>query len=93
MLDEIFKDTREHMLRCAENLQKQLASIRTGKASPALIENIDVHVASYGSSMKVKALAVITVPEPRMIMVQPFDPSTTRSDPTQSIFDLGIKAC
>lgn len=65
------------MKKAVEYAVHEFAAIRTGKASPALVENIDVHVASYGSNMKVKALAVITVPEPRMIMVQPFDPSTT----------------
>lgn len=65
------------MKKAVEYAVHEFAAIRTGKASPALVENIDVHVASYGSNMKVKALAVISVPEPRMIMVQPFDPSTT----------------
>ncbi len=72
------KETETCMRKAVEYLVHEFAAVRTGKASPALIENIDVHVASYGSSMKIKALAVITVPEPRMMMVQPFDPSTTR---------------
>ena len=75
--NEVIKNTEESMKKAVEYAVHEFAAIRTGKASPALVENIDVHVASYGSNMKVKALAVITVPEPRMIMVQPFDPSTT----------------
>ncbi|MBT8037198.1 MAG: ribosome recycling factor [Verrucomicrobiae bacterium] len=75
---EALKNTEESMSKAVEYAVHEFAAVRTGKASPALIENIDVHVASYGSSMKVKALAVITIPEPRMIMVQPFDPSTTK---------------
>lgn len=74
----ILAETEEHMLKAVDYIVHEFAAVRTGKASPALIENIDVHVASYGSSMKLKGLAVITVPEPRMIMVQPFDPSTTK---------------
>jgi ribosome recycling factor len=72
------KETEESMHKAVEYLTHEFAAVRTGKASPGLLENIDVHVASYGSSMKIKALAVITVPEPRMIMIQPFDPSTTK---------------
>jgi ribosome recycling factor len=50
--------------------------VRTGKASPALVENLDVE--AYGTPMKLKALAVITTPEPRMLVIQPFDASTTK---------------
>ncbi|MCP5536979.1 MAG: ribosome recycling factor [Akkermansiaceae bacterium] len=75
---EALKNTEQSMKKAVEYAIHEFAAIRTGKASPALVENIDVHVASYGSNMKVKGLAVITVPEPRMIMVQPFDPSTTK---------------
>ena len=63
--------------KAVEHTTSEFTSIRTGKASPALVENLDVHVASYGSNMKLKGLAVITSPEPRMLVVQPFDPSTT----------------
>ena len=54
----------------------EVSGVRTGKASPALVETLDVDVPSYGSTMKLKGLAVISTPEPRMIMIQPFDPST-----------------
>ncbi len=75
--NEALNNTKDSMQKAVEYAVNEFAAIRTGKASPALVENIDVSVPSYGSNMKVKALAVITVPEPRMIMVQPFDPSTT----------------
>ncbi len=71
-------ETEDKMQKAVEYAVHEFAGVRTGKASPGLVENIDVHVPSYGSSMKIKGLAIITVPEPRMIMVQPFDPSTTR---------------
>lgn len=71
-------ETEENMQKAVEYLGVEFAGVRTGKANPGLVENIDVHVASYGSTMKIKGLAVITVPEPRMIMVQPFDPSTAK---------------
>lgn len=76
--DSAILEIEEKMQKSVEYVVHEFAGVRTGKASPGLVENIDVHVPSYGSSMKVKGLAIITVPEPRMIMVQPFDPSTTR---------------
>ena len=57
-------------------LQHEFASVRTGKASPALVENIDVE--AYGAQMKLKQLALITTPEPRLLVIQPFDGSTTK---------------
>lgn len=76
--DTAILETEDNMQKSVEYLTHEFAGVRTGKATPALIENIDVHVASYGSSMKIKGLAVITVPEPRMLMVQPFDPETSK---------------
>jgi ribosome recycling factor len=76
--DETILEVEEAMLKCVEYLNHEFAGVRTGKASPALIENIDVHVQAYGGVSKLKSLAVISSPEPRMLMVQPFDPATTR---------------
>jgi len=71
-------EVEESMTKCVDHLLHEFAGVRTGKASPALIENIDVHVHSYGATSKLKALAVISSPEPRMLNVQPFDPSITQ---------------
>jgi ribosome recycling factor len=68
----------EAMTKCIDYLIHEFAGVRTGKASPALIENIDVHVQAYGGVSKLKSLAVISSPEPRMLLVQAFDPDTTR---------------
>lgn len=76
--DEVLLEAEENMAKGVEYMIHEFASVRTGKASPSLVEGIDIHVASYGSSMKLKQLAMITTPEPRLIMVQPFDPSTTQ---------------
>jgi len=74
--DEAILTIEETMQKAVEYTVQEFSSIRTGKASPALVENLDVNVPSYGSIMKLKGLAVITTPEPRMLMVSPFDPST-----------------
>jgi len=71
-------EIEETMKKGFDYMVHEFAAVRTGKASPALVENIDVQVQSYGSSMKLKQLALITTPEPRLIMVQPFDASTTQ---------------
>src|SRR6478735_8658704 len=76
--ESALNDTKTAMHKAVEYLIHEFATVRTGKASPGLIENIDVHVSAYGSVMKLKGLAMISAPEPRMLTVQPFDPSTTR---------------
>lgn len=70
------KTIKEDMVKALEHLQKEFSGLRTGKASPSLVDNLDINIASYGSVMKLKAVAVVTTPEARTIMVAPFDPST-----------------
>ena len=74
---ESLLETEDAMQKALDHLVQEYVSVRTGKASPSLIENLDVFVQSYGSQMKLKQLAVISTPEPRMLSVSPFDPSTT----------------
>ncbi len=57
-------------------MKHEFSSVRTGKASPALVEGIEVD--AYGSVMKLKQLALISTPEPRLIVIQPFDASTLK---------------
>jgi ribosome recycling factor len=74
--EEILFDAEVTMEKSVDYMIHEFASVRTGKASPALVENVDVE--AYGSSMKLKQLALITTPEPRLLVVQPFDVSTVR---------------
>ena len=76
--ETLIPETEEAMKKAVEYTLHEFAGVRTGKASPALVENIDVHIASYGTTMKLKQLALITTPEPRLILIQPHDPSTTQ---------------
>jgi ribosome recycling factor len=71
--DEILLETEEAMEKSVEYMNHEFASLRTGKASPALVDNIDVN--AYGASMKLKQLALISTPEPRLLVIQPFDAS------------------
>lgn len=64
------------MEKALDFMKHEFSSVRTGKASPALVEGIDVD--AYGSVMKLKQLALISTPEPRLLVIQPFDASTTK---------------
>lgn len=73
--ETLLLETEESMLK-AVDFAKQGLRRTHGQGFPGLVENLDVHVSSYGSVMKLKGLAVISTPEPRLILIQPFDPST-----------------
>src|SRR6201995_4985792 len=74
--DEILLESEVAMEKSVDYMVHEFSSVRTGKASPVLVENVDVQ--AYGSTMKLKQLALITTPEPRLLVVQPFDASTVR---------------
>jgi len=69
--DTILLETEDHMTKSIEHLKKELRGIRTGRASPALIEFIKVDY--YGSQSDLKSLASISCPEPSQLLVKPFD--------------------
>ena len=73
-VDDVLLEAEEKMIKTEQVVQHEFAGVRTGKASPGLVENIIVEV--YGSQMRIRELAGITTPEPRMILVQPWDAST-----------------
>jgi ribosome recycling factor len=73
-LDEILLEAEEKMIKTDGVVQHEFTGIRTGKASPVLVENILVEV--YGSNMRIRELAGITTPEPRVLLIQPWDAST-----------------
>jgi len=70
-VDDILLEAEEKMLKTEEVVTHEFAGVRTGKASPSLVENILVEV--YGSMMRIRELAGITTPETRMLMIQPWD--------------------
>jgi ribosome recycling factor len=71
ILDELFQKTEDHMRKTLEMLMQELSGIRTGKASPALLDSLRVNY--YGSMVPVKQVANVSVPDPRMITIQPWD--------------------
>lgn len=76
-IDEVLLDTEEKMFKTEEHVVHQFSGVRTGKASPSLIENVLIE--AYGSNMRLKEVATITAPESRMLMVQPFDQSNVKA--------------
>src|ERR1700726_2015079 len=74
--DDILLEAEMAMEKSVDFMAHEFAAVRTGKASPALVENVDVE--AYGSAMKLKQLALITTPEPRLLIVQPFDAGTVK---------------
>ncbi len=69
--DEILLEAEDKMIKTEQVVTNEFAGVRTGKASPALVENVLVEV--YGSQMRVRELAGITTPEPRQLVIQPWD--------------------
>jgi ribosome recycling factor len=71
-IDDILLDTEEHMEKAIEHLKHELRSVRTGRASPAMVENIKVEY--YGTPTDLRSIASITVPEATQILIKPFSP-------------------
>lgn len=77
MSDQTVKDTKNKMAQSVEAFAGELSSIRTGRATPSLVENLPVE--AYGSSMKLMEVASITSPDPSSLLIQPWDSSVIGS--------------
>jgi ribosome recycling factor len=71
MIKDVMDDAEVRMGKAIDALRRDLATIRTGRASPSLVERLPVDY--YGSSAPLNQLAGISVPEPRMLVIQPWD--------------------
>ncbi|MDN3506030.1 MAG: ribosome recycling factor [Simkaniaceae bacterium] len=69
-LDEI----KAKMQEALDHLQKELSQLRSGRANPGMLDSVPIEV--YGTQMRIRELANVTTPEPRQILVTPFDPQT-----------------
>ena len=74
MINKILFETEDKMDKTVQFLQQDLSGLRTGKANPALVENISVDY--YGTPTRLRDIANISTPEPRLIVINPFDPSS-----------------
>jgi ribosome recycling factor len=72
-ISEILKQAESGMHKAIENTRRELSGLRSSKASPTLLDT--VRVDAYGSQMPLNQVAMVSTPEPRMLVVQPFDKS------------------
>lgn len=77
MINDVMREAEGKMKKSVETLRQHLGTIRTGRASPALVEHLPVE--AYGSAMPLNQLAGISVPEARLIVIQPYDASTLKA--------------
>ena len=89
MINEVLDELRARMKKSIEALQDDLLSIRTGRASPALVEKLPVEY--YGTATPLNQMASIAAPEPRLLVIRPWDPSAL-ADIERAILrsDLGL---
>ncbi len=76
MIDDLLNDARESMGKSVEATRQKFGSVRTGRASPALLDRIMVDY--YGAQTPLKQLATVNAPEARMLTIQPYDKSSIK---------------
>ena len=75
--EELIKGAQDRMVKSVEHARTEFATVRTGRASASLLDRIEVDY--YGTQTPLRQLSTINVPEPRMLTVQPFDPSSIKA--------------
>ena len=74
LLDDVYKHTEERMQKALEATRNEFAAVRTGRASPGLVDRL--HVEAYGSSVPLKQVASVSVPDARTLQISAFDRTT-----------------
>ncbi len=88
-LKELYAEGKKRMDGQVEHVRRELAGVRTGRASTGLLENVMVE--AYGSKVPLNQVATLSIPEPSLIVAQPFDPSTMGSlERAIRLSDLGL---
>jgi ribosome recycling factor len=77
MIDELLQDAREHMEKSVDATRTKFGSVRTGRATPHLLDRINVDY--YGAQTPLKQLATVSAPEARLLTVQPYDKSSIKN--------------
>jgi ribosome recycling factor len=88
-MDEFIEACEDDMKGAVEHLKKELAKVRTGRATPKLLEPVVVEVASYGATMPIHQLATIQAADARLLTVSPWDKSTIQ-DIERGIISAGL---
>ncbi|NQT28202.1 MAG: ribosome recycling factor, partial [Candidatus Omnitrophica bacterium] len=76
MVKEVLKEIEDNMKKAIEATKRELAELRSGRANPKMVEGIRVNY--YGTPTLLKELATIGIPEARMIIISPYDPSSVK---------------
>jgi ribosome recycling factor len=77
MIDDLLQDAREHMEKSVDATRSKFGSVRTGRATPHLLDRINVDY--YGTQTPLKQLATVSAPEARLLTVQPYDKSSIKN--------------
>ena len=77
MIDELLQDAREHMEKSVDATRTKFGSVRTGRATPHLLDRINVDY--YGAQTPLKQLATVSAPEARLLTVQPYDKNSIKN--------------
>lgn len=76
--DEIKKTAKAHMQKGVDHAKHEFATLHTGKATPSMVESVQVHVESYGTTSHLRDIAAVTTPDSRTIQIQPWDRGTLK---------------
>ncbi len=88
-METVFAKTKEKMEKCLDALDRDYKAIRAGRANPAILDKLMVDY--YGCATPINQMAAISVPEPRMLMIQPWDASTLKEiEKAINTSDIGI---
>jgi ribosome recycling factor len=88
-MQDVIKDGEARMQKALEVLKKNFAAVRTGRANPALLDHI--HVDYYGTSVSLKQLAQVSAPEPRCLLITPYDKTAAQAiEKAILTSDLGV---
>jgi len=77
MIEELLQDARERMAKSVESTRSEFGSVRTGRATPALLDRVTVDY--YGTPTPLRQLATVSAPEARLLSVQPYDKSSIKA--------------
>jgi ribosome recycling factor len=77
MIDDLLEDARDRMTKSVDSIKHEFGSVRTGRASPALLDRITVDY--YGAATPLKQLATVSAPEARLLTIQPYDKTSIKA--------------
>ena len=88
-METIFAKTNEKMEKCLDALDRDFSAIRAGRANPNILNNVMVDY--YGTPTPINQMAAVSVPEPRLLVIQPWDASTLKEiEKAINIAEIGI---